>query len=121
MNEQTGSATVATTVPQTSTLAIASLVLGALSWTILPIVGGITAVIAGHYAKREIRHSGGTLAGDGLATAGLVLGYANLAFTLLGLCLVAAAIAGLISLSFFCAPFTNSIEIGILFPLLRLG
>jgi|GEM_PF-222951 hypothetical protein len=105
---------------QASALAIASLILGALSWTILPTVGGIAAVVTGHLAKGEIRRSGGTLTGDGLATAGLVLGYANLIFTLLGLCLAAAAIAGLISLSFLCAPFTNSIEIGVLFPFLRL-
>lgn len=118
MSDQPVPTPATTNVQQTSTLAIASLVLGAVSWTILPIIGGIAAVVAGHYAKGEIRRSGGAITGDGLATAGLVLGYANLAFTLVGFCLVAAAIGGLISLPFLCAPFTNSIEIGAIFPYL---
>jgi hypothetical protein len=67
----------------TSTLALASLMMGILGWIFLPVVGGIIAVITGHLAKREIRQSSGLLGGDGLATAGLLLGYANL---IVGLC-----------------------------------
>jgi hypothetical protein len=66
-----------------STLAITSLVLGILGWTFLPILGAIIAVITGHMAKGEIKKSRGQLAGDGMATAGLVLGYTSIA---LGLC-----------------------------------
>ena len=58
--------------------------MGVVGWTLVPIVGGIIAVITGHMAKKEIRQSSGMLGGDGLATAGLVLGYSNLA---LGVCL----------------------------------
>jgi hypothetical protein len=54
-----------------------------LGWTLIPVVGGIIAVITGHMAKKEIRQSDGLLGGDGLATTGLVLGYSNLA---VGLC-----------------------------------
>lgn len=57
--------------------------MGIVGWVLIPIVGGIIAVITGHMAKKEIRESRGLLGGDGLATAGLVLGYSNLA---LGLC-----------------------------------
>jgi len=57
--------------------------MGILSWILLPVVGGMIAVITGHLAKKEIRQSGGLLGGDGLAMAGLVLGYANI---ILGLC-----------------------------------
>ena len=57
--------------------------MGIVSWVLLPVVGGIIAVNTGHLAKKEIRQSDGLLSGDSLATAGLVLGYANL---LLGLC-----------------------------------
>jgi len=60
---------------KTSTLAIISLVMGIVTWLILPIVGAFVAVITGHMAKKEIRTSSGHLTGDGLATAGLVLGY----------------------------------------------
>ena len=67
----------------TSTLSLTSLIMGILGWVFLPIVGAIIAVITGHMAKKEIRESGGMLGGDGLATAGLVLGYSNIA---LGVC-----------------------------------
>jgi hypothetical protein len=63
---------------QTSTLAIVSLVTGILSWFILPILGGIVAVITGHMARKEIRNSFGTQTGDILAILGLILGYLNL-------------------------------------------
>lgn len=66
-----------------STLSLASLIMGILGWFFIPIVGAIIAVISGHMAKKEIRESNGALGGDGLATAGLVLGYSNL---VLGLC-----------------------------------
>lgn len=67
----------------TSALSLTSLIMGIISWILLPVVGGIIAIITGHLAKKEIRQSDGLLGGDNLATAGLVLGYANL---LLGLC-----------------------------------
>ncbi|MGE5463660.1 MAG: DUF4190 domain-containing protein [Syntrophothermus sp.] len=67
----------------TSTLSLASLMMGIISWVLLPVVGGIIAVVTGHMAKKEIRQSDGLLGGDGLATAGLVLGYSNM---VLGLC-----------------------------------
>ena len=67
------------TSPQpNSTMAIVSLVSGILGWTLIPLLGSLAAVITGHMAKKEIRESAGTLGGDGMATAGLVLGYASL-------------------------------------------
>jgi hypothetical protein len=71
------------TPPPTSTLSLASLMMGIIGWVLLPVVGGIIAVITGHMARREIRQSGGLLGGNGLASAGLILGYSNMA---LGLC-----------------------------------
>ena len=64
---------------QTCTNATVSLVFGALSWFVLPVIGAIVAIVCGHLARGEIRRSGGALDGDGLAVAGLVLGYAHLA------------------------------------------
>jgi hypothetical protein len=61
-----------------STLAIASLITGILGFTLLPTVGSIIAIITGHMAKNEIKKSGGLLTGNGLANAGLVLGYLNI-------------------------------------------
>lgn len=68
---------------QTCTAATVSLVFGILSWFALPLVGAIVAIISGHMAKAEIRRSQGALDGDGLAQAGLVLGYVHLAFFVL--------------------------------------
>ena len=75
--------------PPTSSLSLTSMIMGVLGWTLVPIVGGIIAIITGHMAKKEIRQSGGLLGGDGIATTGLVLGYSNLA---LGLCVCLALI-----------------------------
>jgi hypothetical protein len=94
-------------------MAVVSLITGILAWFMLPIVGAIAAVITGHLAKKEIRESGGWLVGDGLATAGLVLGYAHLALALLGLCLTLAFIALGIASPLLCLPFTNSLDTGL--------
>ena len=64
---------------RTSPLAIVTLVSGIAGWTFFPVIGGVIAVITGHFAKDEIRKSQGQLDGESLATAGLVLGYACLA------------------------------------------
>src|ERR1044071_211825 len=81
----------------TTSFATTSLIMGGLGWTLIPIVGGIIAVITGHLAKKDIRQSDGILGGDGIATAGLLLGYSNLAFGLcacLALLLFPALLAG---------------------------
>ena len=59
--------------PSTSTLAVASLVSGILIFATL--FAALPAIICGHLALRRIRQSAGSLAGRGLARAGLVLGY----------------------------------------------
>jgi len=68
----------------TSTLAIISLITGIASWFLLPFIAAVAAVITGHMAKNEIKKSNGMLGGNGMATAGMVLGYVQLG---LGLCL----------------------------------
>jgi hypothetical protein len=72
-----------------STLAIISLVAGLLGWTILPVIGAITAVVTGHLAKKEIRESNNTLSGDGMAMTGLILGYVRIGVIIVSvLCLL---------------------------------
>jgi hypothetical protein len=73
---------------QTSTLAIVSLIAGIASWVLIPFIGAVVAVITGHMAKKEIRQSGGRLTGDGMATAGLILGYIQLGLTVLAVCMI---------------------------------
>lgn len=72
---------------KTADTAVASLICGILGWSFLPFAGAVLAVILGHMAKVDIRQSEGRLEGDGLATVGLLLGYANLAIFALGLIL----------------------------------
>lgn len=95
---------------QTSSMAIISLIFGVLAWLGIFGLGGIIAVIFGHLAKNEIRRSQGRLGGSGLATAGLVLGYTNIALALLGLCLFILFWVGVISAPFLCLPFFNDMN-----------
>ena len=83
-------------MPRTSTTAVLSLVFGILSWCVLPLVGAIVAVVTGHVARGEIRRAPpDTLEGDGMAVAGLVLGWTNLALMVLGLFLVLFVFGGI--------------------------
>jgi hypothetical protein len=95
-----------------STLAIISMVSGIIGWTILPFIGSIVAVITGHLAKKEIRESGNTMSGDGMALAGLILGYTMIGVTLLVLLIILVAVLAFI-------PIVKS-EIGMLPNLLML-
>ncbi len=86
---------------RTSTAAIISLIAGILGFVqVLPLIGPIAAIVAGHMAKSEIKKSGGMVSGDGMATIGLVLGYLTLAIGICLICIFVAAFAGLITLPF---------------------
>jgi len=73
----------------TSTLAIVSLISGIVSWVFIPFIAAVAAVITGHMAKNEIKKSNGMIGGNGLATAGLVLGYIQIG---LGVCVCLAVV-----------------------------
>lgn len=66
----------------TSGMAIASFVLG-ISTLLVCFLSGIPAVILGHLARSEIRRSQGRIDGDGMAVAGLILGYLSLVVPLI--------------------------------------
>ena len=83
---------------QTSVLAIVSLVFGLLGWTLLPLVGSLVAVITGHLARAEVRRAPGPVDGDGLAIAGLVLGYSMLALAIIGVLAAVLFFGGLVAL-----------------------
>jgi hypothetical protein len=74
-------------------MAIISLIAGVLAWVALPLIGALVAVICGHLARKEISESGGRLTGQGLALAGLILGYVQLALALFGCLLILFAVA----------------------------
>jgi hypothetical protein len=66
----------------TNGFAIASLVLGILGWVPCGI-GSVLAIVFGFIARSQIRASGGRQGGDGLAIAGLILGFLGVAGTIL--------------------------------------
>ncbi|HBJ83917.1 MAG TPA: hypothetical protein DDZ88_08620 [Verrucomicrobiales bacterium] len=67
-------------LPQSSGMAIVSLVCGILGFVTLGL-GSIPAIITGHLARSRINKSAGALGGGGLALAGLILGYVCLVLT----------------------------------------
>jgi hypothetical protein len=69
-----------------SNMAIISLVSGILAWVVLPFLAAIVAIITGHMARNEIRQSSGRVTGEGMAVIGMVLGYAQMAVFVLGIC-----------------------------------
>jgi hypothetical protein len=72
----------------TSGLAIASLALAIGGLTILPLLGSIVAIVLGYMARKAIRRQPDELSGDGIAIAGIVLGWIAVAVSVLGLLLV---------------------------------
>jgi len=79
----------------TSTTAVVSLVFGVLCWSVFPFVGAIIAVVCGHAARSDVRRATGSIEGDGMAVAGMLLGYAQLALIALGIVLVFGFLGGL--------------------------
>ncbi|TAM92021.1 MAG: DUF4190 domain-containing protein [Rhodanobacteraceae bacterium] len=91
-----------TVYPRTSSLAVVSLIFGVLAYVFLPFVGALVAVICGHAARAEIRRvPPGTLDGDGLALAGLILGWIQIGIAVLVVGFFILALAGVIALHGF--------------------
>lgn len=79
------------TPTKTLTLAVVSLVAGIVG-VLVPPLGALVAIVTGHKARNQIRREPQRLTGHGLASAGLVLGYGQLAliaFTVVALVMVA--------------------------------
>jgi len=74
----------------TNQLAIASLIC-ACAQLAFPLLTAIPAIILGHIARRQIRQTGEN--GDGLALAGLIVGYAGAILTIVLLIVVISLIA----------------------------
>jgi hypothetical protein len=52
-----------------------------------PFLGSIAAVITGTIGRKEIAASNGAETGDGLATAGVIMGWIGIGLGLLGICI----------------------------------
>src|SRR5262249_50359761 len=81
--------------PPTDGKALASMIFGIVGMLCFWGVLGIPAVILGHLAKSSISKSMGRLKGEGMATAGLVMGYLNIALgVLIVIAIVVPAVKG---------------------------
>jgi len=76
-------------------MAVVSLIMGILGWTALPFIGSVAAIITGHLARAEIRRRPLELEGDGMALAGLILGWIIVIGSLLALVVVLLCFGGL--------------------------
>ena len=88
----------------TNQLAIAALVCG-IAQVFFALLTGIPAVVLGHIARRQIRQTGEN--GDGMALAGLILGYIGIVLSVLaiiGIILVFAAFSRDYNSIGVCAP-----------------
>lgn len=73
-------------VTRTNSMALTSLIAGIIGWTAAPFLGSVVAIVTGHIAKKEIKERMGREGGDGMATAGLVMGYLQLIPTVFCVC-----------------------------------
>lgn len=77
--------------PETSVMAVGSLVAGVLGLSPLPAVGSVIALGLGYAARREVRSSESEK-GKRFATVGIVLGWIGVGVAIVGLCLAVLAI-----------------------------
>jgi hypothetical protein len=75
-----------------SPLAVWSLILGILAIISCGPVSGIPAIICGHMARSKIKMEPDTLTGDGMALAGLIMGYFSIVVVILAIAGILIAI-----------------------------
>jgi hypothetical protein len=94
MDQQNWSSNVSNNALPSSTLAIVSLISAILGFTpIFPVVGGIVALITGYMAHSETRSSPPKASGDGMAAAGIVMGWIQMGLLVAGMaCFIAYVI-----------------------------
>ncbi len=80
---------------RTSTMAVVSLIAGIVGLTLLPLIGSIAAVVTGYMARKEIRASAGAITGDGMAMAGLIMGWIGVVLSVVGLCIACLLLVAL--------------------------
>ena len=76
----------------TNAKSIAALICGIGSFLVCPGVLGVVAVILGNSARDEISASAGTQEGEGMAKAGVILGWISIALVVVALLVVLIAL-----------------------------
>ncbi|RJP54899.1 MAG: DUF4190 domain-containing protein [Anaerolineaceae bacterium] len=86
----------------TSTLATISMIAGILGFVAFPVIGSIVAIWTGYEARKETRAVPPVAGGDGMASAGIVMGWIQIGLAVIGLCCFAlyfVFIAGAVGIS----------------------
>lgn len=86
----------------TSTMATVSMIAGILGFSLFPLIGSIIAIWTGYEARKETRSVPPRASGDGMATAGIVMGWIQIGMIIVSIC---CAIAYFV---FFVALFSSS-------------
>lgn len=81
-----------------STLAIVSLVSAILGFSFVPVIGTIVALITGYMARNETRSIPPRASGDGLATAGIIMGWIQVGLIVIGICCTIAYLVLIVGL-----------------------
>jgi hypothetical protein len=81
-----------------STLAIVSLVSAILGFTFVPVIGTIVALVTGYMARSETRSIPPKASGDGLATAGIIMGWIQVGLFVIGICCAIASFVFMVGL-----------------------
>jgi hypothetical protein len=90
MDQQNLPQNVSYDVLPSSTLAVVSLISAILGFTFVPLIGTIVALITGYMARNETRSIPPKASGDGMATAGIIMGWIQVGLLVVGICCFAA-------------------------------
>ena len=74
----------------TSTLAIVSLIAGIMGFMGIPVIATIVAIWTGYAAWKETRSVPPRASGDGMATAGIIMGWIQIGLAVIGICCILA-------------------------------
>lgn len=79
---------------KTSGLAVASLVCSIAGLFMCLFIGQIIGIVLGYKARQEIKEAAGALEGDGLASAGIIVGWVGIAIDIVIVLMIALAFTG---------------------------
>ena len=68
-------------------MAIAGLIASILGITVVPTIGSIIGLILSYVARNSIRESDGEIGGEGIAKAGIIVGWIGIGLAFFGVCI----------------------------------
>jgi len=86
MNQQNYPQNMNYTILPTSTLATISLVAGILGFAGFPVIASVVAIWTGYAARNDTRSIPPRASGDGMATAGIVMGWIQIGLAVVAIC-----------------------------------